>query len=103
MRISDWSSDVCSSDLERQFGEALAGEGQLLELVTAELAHAQALAADFRLFGQNARRQLVGAHFEAEECHRRTIVAFAAIVHSEGRSVGTECFSTCSSRWSLYH
>src|SRR3546814_7553024 len=36
MRISDWSSDVCSSDLEQPFGvaESFFGEDQGLYLVT---------------------------------------------------------------------
>ena len=36
------------------------------ELGVADLAHADLLAADLRLLGQHARRQLVGRHFEAE-------------------------------------
>ena len=58
-------------NVERQFGEALAGEGKLLEVLAADAAHAQRLGADARLFGQNTRGELVRAHFEAEEGHRR--------------------------------
>src|SRR3546814_7800296 len=44
MRISDWSSDVCSSDLAQIFGKAnadchlAAARGQLLQIATSELA-----------------------------------------------------------------
>src|SRR3546814_13275267 len=38
MRISDWSSDVCSSDLEAAELAAVGGEGELLQRAAVEMA-----------------------------------------------------------------
>jgi hypothetical protein len=58
-------------DIERQFGQALAGERKLLEILAADAAHAQRFGTDARLFGQDTRGELVRAHFQAEEGDRR--------------------------------
>src|SRR3546814_1206990 len=76
MRISDWSSDVCSSDL--------VADG--LGLVRGVVVHDEM---DVEVFGDR-RFDLVQ---EATELLRR----------SEERRVGKECVSTCRSRWSPYH
>src|SRR3546814_8139807 len=81
MRISDWSSDVCSSDLVEI---ALGVE------IHRHLAIAQA-----------ARIELARAVIAAE---RDVDAVLDAIVErSEERRVGKECVSTCRSRWSPYH
>src|SRR3546814_4210096 len=74
MRISDWSSDVCSSDLTR-------------------VHHAEQDAARFRVQPVEGAlgEQLVSDPLDAKG--RR----------SEERRVGKECVSTCRSRWSPYH
>src|SRR3546814_6489383 len=79
MRISDWSSDVCSSDL--------GGRPDGLELHLHE-------APDF-LPVERARPRPV----DVADDH------FARLVErrSEERRVGKECVSTCRSRWSPYH
>src|SRR3546814_1852491 len=59
-----------SVDEQGQGLELLRGAAQLLELVLADLAHAQRLARHPRLFGEHAGRKLVGRHFEAEEGDR---------------------------------
>src|SRR3546814_15685958 len=76
MRISDWSSDVCSSDLRHQAGDGLV----VLEehRVAAEL------------LGLLARGPAEKASVEVDG-------------RSEERRVGKECVSTCRSRWSPYH
>src|SRR3546814_3300749 len=83
MRISDWSSDVCSSDLmfygqkNMRNAKIAGGVGAVLILVAAVLF---------------ATRP--DAHAEiAEEAAKR----------SEERRVGKECVSTCRSRWSPTH
>src|SRR3546814_12952562 len=75
MRISDWSSDVCSSDLDRHFrhgGEpSPASRHQLGKVVSRDVLH-----------------DLAARHKD---------------FRSEERRVGKECVSTCRSRWSPYH
>src|SRR3546814_3297666 len=87
MRISDWSSDVCSSDLimdKRAFKD---------KVYTLSAKLIQAMANPRRLeiidlLGQGER--------SVEEIARET-------ARSEERRVGKECVSTCRSRWSPYH
>src|SRR3546814_17776426 len=91
MRISDWSSDVCSSDLgEREMLDALAliVADEFLDLRILVLAFVQG----------NADRAVGGDHRLAEQPRR-----LALDVRSEERRVGKECVSTCRSRWSPNH
>src|SRR3546814_19149548 len=110
MRISDWSSDVCSSDLTGL-------RRPLDRLAAAHRADETALALRLQLIAQ-ARR--VGARREAVDrqaiisaaLHRRGVARSREIPEhavallqrrSEERRVGKECVSTCRSRWSRYH
>src|SRR3546814_19525697 len=100
MRISDWSSDVCSSDL-------------------AEIA-------DIGVEPQIAGRREYRLEFQSPDLgveilvHRRSVANLGDLiilviiieareiqgqrpVRSEESRVGKECVSTCSSRWSPYH
>src|SRR3546814_6506686 len=80
MRISDWSSDVCSSDLSaRSTSEALVPPKPKLLLSTAFT---------LRFFAV---------------CGTRSTPAQPSLGRSEERRVGKECVSTCRSRWSPYH
>src|SRR3546814_15021960 len=95
MRISDWSSDVCSSDL------AMQALRDLLATIDAEGAEIDAVypptTTELRLYAGllAARRDdAVGV----AEALRRTQGS-----RSEERRVGKECVSTCRSRWSPYH
>src|SRR3546814_11869884 len=97
MRISDWSSDVCSSDLGRTEDRPEAGELD---------ARAQAQFLPVLQILQIA----VGVAVEAEIADRRIGLAaadrrvdFVAADRSEERRVGKGCVSTCRSRWSPYH
>src|SRR3546814_1757140 len=76
MRISDWSSDVCSSDLRVDFRCRVADLAQPSPRVGAE---------PRRRLG----RRIIGLQAEARR--------------SEERRVGKECVSTCRSRWSPSH
>src|SRR3546814_12224674 len=78
MRISDWSSDVCSSDLGDVNESALAATRARLPWLAVNLATAFISASVIGLFE-------------------------ASIERSEERRVGKECVSTCRSRWSPYH
>src|SRR3546814_15923152 len=105
MRISDWSSDVCSSDLSHTYS----------------------------FWNDNGERYWVKFHFKTRQGHKfltnaesETVIGktresyqedlFGSIekgdypqwtlfvqVRSEERRVGKECVSTCRSRWSPYH
>src|SRR3546814_7356838 len=84
MRISDWSSDVCSSDLFLcilRLGLILA---RLVRNIAAVVARRDGLAG-------RADRAVI--HLDAVGPH----------IRSEERRVGKECVSTCRSRWSPYH
>src|SRR3546814_15340361 len=109
MRISDWSSDVCSSDLyfgghRRPFDERFANSTIAIDGETGKLrwsfqtSHhdlwdydvpSQPVLADVKLPGGKVRRALVQATKRGER--------------SEERRVGKECGSTCRSRGSPYN
>src|SRR3546814_7652455 len=80
MRISDWSSDVCSSDLVG-LGFALWG------IYSVYLATFNYLADTYHIYASSAL----------------AAQSFCRNVRSEERRVGKECVSTCRSRWSPYH
>src|SRR3546814_14996365 len=75
MRISDWSSDVCSSDL---FGRGQIETGGDIALI--DLQCGPEMLSGSIPFTHRLRQQ-----------------------RSEERRVGKECVSTCRSRWSPYH
>src|SRR3546814_14296301 len=102
MRISDWSSDVCSSDLARvgcRPGEA--DMGRIEDL------HRRRLALDQQLLRQAARVDLhvVGDVLppEAKVLGSEGLTVGPAVARSDERRVGKECISTCRSRWSPYN
>src|SRR3546814_19084083 len=90
MRISDWSSDVCSSDLtidrhqDRERDDALDGAFEQRDDVGARNGRGK------------VHQQPCGARLHGVE--HGTVE-----VRSEERRGGTECVSTCRSRWSPYH
>src|SRR3546814_16010435 len=80
MRISDWSSDVCSSDLP--FGNARPERG-----------------------GIAAHRPLSRILPIAMSALPHLVCPLdpPPLIRSEERRVGKECVRTCRSRWSPYH
>src|SRR3546814_5301659 len=102
MRISDWSSDVCSSDL--QFALCLPGFEQATQpfAIVADqgLGHAlrESLARSLQLPEQHSRHTGMIRH-EIDMRHEDRLKGS----RSEERRVGKECVSTCRSRWSPYH
>src|SRR3546814_5838284 len=86
MRISDWSSDVCSSDLsfEKRLG-------------TTEV--------DILLYGTLSNLpKLFGGTGASVYTRGDTDVRLPVVnMRSEERRVGKECVSTCRSRWLPYH
>src|SRR3546814_20534293 len=99
MRISDWSSDVCSSDLGTAFVLfPVPIRCQLGEAAVARLAFAQFGGA----FGHRLLQHLVECLKPAvQQAYLQHIVDTCP--RSEERRVGKECVSTCRSRWSPYH
>src|SRR3546814_15255073 len=90
MRISDWSSDVCSSDLHRD------EEGPRADAATG--AHSPALVSQGKIANVIA----------AKPTDRRAMLAEAAGIaglhlRPEERRVGKECVSPCRSWWSPDH
>src|SRR3546814_19191649 len=114
MRISDWSSDVCSSDLAVRIDALqrrhIGGERQLAEflrlvdddLVDTNLRDGEKII----LAGGETFEPLLQSFLQPLEPLARTAVlavdlasqVFLAL-KSEGRRVGKECISKCRSRW----
>src|SRR3546814_12509779 len=91
MRISDWSSDVCSSDLlehAREDAQSCVGGGQ------------RQRDRGGRRRGR-AVRQLVEQPGDPEE--GEVVAARGGVGRSAERRGGKECVSTCRTRWSTYH
>src|SRR3546814_14257373 len=101
MRISDWSSDVCSSDLVLLHAAVLGHEAPL-QAGREACAAAAAQAGLLDHLDHVGRRDLLG-----QDLAQRLVAAGLEIVlvrpRSEERRVGKECVSTCRSRWSPYH
>src|SRR3546814_7717846 len=90
MRISDWSSDVCSSDLDDRQPNAVDDPGpQPFEVIDQEGE------------SEGRHRLLVDAVLRQPGGQRRADHRIGK--RSEERRVGKECVSTCRSRWSPYH
>src|SRR3546814_4291985 len=87
MRISDWSSDVCSSDLPGSDDEGRAMQGKL---------DPAKLMADFF-----AGYEYLAGH--PDGIGKAAAVGFCYGGRSEERRVGKECVSTGRYRWSPYH
>src|SRR3546814_20701435 len=101
MRISDWSSDVCTSDLSG-VGQCIDKQFPIEELVGGIMSRGihSTNGVHFDFCGQ-------GWH-ELQHVLNCTVVTLASgkthnLGRSEERRVGNECVSTCRSRWSPYH
>src|SRR3546814_6857239 len=94
MRISDWSSDVCSSDLI----------DMLLELGEIVDEQTDKLLCD-RIIGGLVRpgfTRIENLRIDTRNRYRH-LEPEALVDRSEERRVGKECVSTCRTRWSPYH
>src|SRR3546814_17328750 len=116
MRISDWSSDVCSSDLV-QYVTTFVGVPPV-----ASLAQQITNGATAKIWGLDADVGVkVTDNFSIESGLSLLHTEFGSSIfcdtqqgsctstnpdvrgRSEERRVGKECVSTCRSRWSQYH
>src|SRR3546814_5312586 len=87
LRISDWSSDVCSSDLgrDRRHIVCIVGRPGMPRWNRLQKAYCA------------AQRK-----FDAAPGTLGPLVLQGLVYRSEERRVGNECVSTCRSRWSPY-
>src|SRR3546814_15253440 len=105
MRISDWSSDVCSSDLAHDFNNLLMVAQSGLDLMdrTSDPEKIEKLKAGIRHAidrGAKLTQQLLTF---ARKSPLHPEVVDIGMRRSEERRVGKECVSTCRSGWSPYH
>src|SRR3546814_15348222 len=127
MRISDWSSDVCSSDLYRTVGLSadlngvmgaavtIMGGGDIVPAMDRGLLDAAEFnnpSSDKVLgFPDVSKVYMLQSYHQSAECFEiifnktkyNALPADLQAVRSEERRVGKECVSTCKSRWSAYH
>src|SRR3546814_20488087 len=115
MRISDWSSDVCSSDLPVRRGQALTAQPDdgCSDMRGAEMK--LTLRALSALLGYPSAELQAHTGEVCDTLRDEGVLPSAAIKglepllsriesnRSEERRVGKECVSTCRSRWSPYH
>src|SRR3546814_3953198 len=119
MRISDWSSDVCSSDLQLSCNSRQEAQGN---------PNTDQPAINPNLHGRIVQRHIFDANSEISKASRdlpakNTCAKLSKLPsseyrghpilgheieragpnRSEERRVGKECVSTCRSRWSPYH
>src|SRR3546814_14084138 len=102
MRISDWSSDVCSSDL------LLPLSAPVTLAQNSSLRGPMALPSRHSLFPflrwmPRQTRASVGRDLIVGLSGAILALPQSIAYRSEERRVGTECVSTCRSRWSPYH
>src|SRR3546814_14179080 len=98
MRISDWCSDVCSSDLAARLARTAVDMGAVNPVAIRNLALASTVDAKalrlMHLSDRLSRRDGMTEAWLIEEAARR---------RSEERRVGKEGVRTCRFRWSPYH
>src|SRR3546814_13872126 len=123
MRISDWSSDVCSSDLKVydlrfsdpigdvpgvSYGDVFLENERQFSKWNFEVADTDTLFAGFKAAEGECQRAIaaqvpLAAYDQAiEASHLFNLLQARGVIRSEERRVGKECVSTCSSRWSPY-
>src|SRR3546814_16217516 len=99
MRISDWSSDVCSSDLD--------DEGRVEDHRRRGIAALERRQIDEGLEGRarlaiRLRRPVELAHLEVVAAGHRQTAPGVRVERSEERRVGKEWGSECRCRWGPY-
>src|SRR3546814_15359327 len=114
MRISDWSSDVCSSDLLGHLHwshpalvadlilPAKASGSARIQRYFGELVGLIALVQPDQEWATNEFQALLEANAPLHAVHG-AIESAVNVWRSEERRVGKECCSTCRFRWSRYH
>src|SRR3546814_13898941 len=99
MRISDWSSDVCSSDLNSFLSVEPAMRGWIAD--KGNYSEPVAIGSVMRALAAG----IVTESAHADFCPGDAVTGWFGWqeeARSEERRVGKECVSTCRSRWSPY-
>src|SRR3546814_14689995 len=122
MRISDWSSDVCSSDLFRRgensydllYGDvrvqpnpclAPLSEGPFhaIEIHPGDIGTKGGLATNEHAQVLHTSGQPIAGLYAVGNVAASVTGRYYPGARSEERRVGKECVSTCRARWSPYH
>src|SRR3546814_18173710 len=108
MRISDLSSDVCSSDLFSQELRLTSPSSSKVQWVAGLFYYSDSIDREERFVVTSVAplpRGLGGDNTALQNASTKSYAAFGQvpIPRSEERRVGKECVSTCRSRWSPYH
>src|SRR3546814_19663191 len=106
MRISDWSSDVCSSDLTTVLdtiaveGTGISGDDDSASIVAKRTTGVGKMPTDILVAPASV------SVITAKEIEERGATTVEQVVQytarSEERRVGEECVSPCRSRWAPY-
>src|SRR3546814_12518171 len=97
MRISDWSSDVCSSDLHGQRGPTDQQSATVQDAYVVGDADSEVPR------GRPARTHRMNPPSALMTEPLRSAPSGEQAKRSEERRVGKECVSTCRFRWCAYH
>src|SRR3546814_1868652 len=99
MRISDWSSDVCSSDLPACYDAKV--RARPLDQIPSDIGDcgSDCILMSWPWFIDLQVKRVIDGALPSK------MVRVLTVQHtrSEERRVGKECVSTCRSRWSPYH
>src|SRR3546814_13713143 len=103
MRISDWSSDVCSSDLDATMHSTMG----LIDGPNAQAQLRQPEGSQPSSIGEGGRKRWsIKLSLRTKRgLHNRDWPVHEPLrgLRSEERRVGKECVSTCRSRWAPYN
>src|SRR3546814_14085890 len=95
MRISDWSSDVCSSDLTPVDKNGRTQRANLAPVTRDDTLQKGHIGGQIMASGGKLANAVRGSH----QHHVAAIDERTGIDRSEERRVGKECVSTCRSWW----
>src|SRR3546814_12069709 len=106
MRISDWSSDVCSSDLANLTHDSFDHDRDAVLQRARDASVVQMVVTGASREHSPQALELARAHpgelFATAGVHPHHASEYTA-ERSQERRVGKACVSTCRSRWSPYH
>src|SRR3546814_17731512 len=105
MRISDWSSDVCSSDLSEVFhtDQVVAATDKPSQALRNSKKSSMGLAITAVKAGEAGAAVSAGNTGALMAMAKLALRTMPGIDRSAERRVGKACVSTCRSRWSPYY